>query len=56
MTSAVTAPKARPEDIAKQALDGIESGAHEVLADDTARGAKALVSEDLTATYPELAS
>jgi NAD(P)-dependent dehydrogenase (short-subunit alcohol dehydrogenase family) len=55
MTTAVTAPKARPEDIAKQALDGIESGAYEVLADDTARGAKAGVSADLTAVYPELA-
>jgi NAD(P)-dependent dehydrogenase (short-subunit alcohol dehydrogenase family) len=54
MTSGVTAPKSRPEDIAKQALDGIESGAHEVLADDTARGAKAAVSGDLTALYPEL--
>ena len=54
MTTAVTAPKARPEDIAKQALDGIESGAHEVLADDTARGAKAAMSGDLTAVYPEL--
>jgi len=56
MTTAVTAPKARPEDIAKQALDGIESGAHEVLADDTARQAKAGVAADLTAVYPELVS
>jgi NAD(P)-dependent dehydrogenase (short-subunit alcohol dehydrogenase family) len=56
MTTAVTAPKSRPEDIAKQALDGIESGAHEVLADDTARFAKAGVSQDLAVTYPELAS
>ncbi|MGW1347346.1 SDR family oxidoreductase [Kribbella sp. NPDC002412] len=54
MVTAVDAPKSRPEDIAKQALDGIESGAHEVLADDTARGAKALVSQDLTAAYPQL--
>ncbi|MFI6673252.1 SDR family oxidoreductase [Kribbella sp. NPDC050470] len=54
MATAVTAPKARPEDIAKQALDGIEAGAHEVLADDTARGAKALASQDLSAAYPQL--
>ncbi|TCC55973.1 SDR family NAD(P)-dependent oxidoreductase [Kribbella pittospori] len=54
MAAAVTAPKSRPEDIAKQALDGIEAGAHEVLADDTARGAKAAISGDLTALYPEL--
>ena len=55
MASGVTAPKARPEDIAKQALDGIETGAYEVLADDTARGAKAAVSQDLSVLYPELA-
>ncbi|WP_410786416.1 SDR family oxidoreductase [Kribbella sp. C-35] len=55
MTTAVTAPKSRPEDIAKHALDGIESGAYEVLADDTARGAKAATALDLTAVYPELA-
>jgi NAD(P)-dependent dehydrogenase (short-subunit alcohol dehydrogenase family) len=54
MTAAVTAPKVRPEDVAKQALDGIETGAYEVLADDTARGAKAALSGDLTALYPEL--
>ncbi|GAA1147576.1 SDR family oxidoreductase [Kribbella jejuensis] len=54
MTTAVTAPKSRPEDIAKAALDGIETGAYEVLADDTARGAKAALSGDLTALYPEL--
>jgi NAD(P)-dependent dehydrogenase (short-subunit alcohol dehydrogenase family) len=54
MVTAVTAPKSRPEDIAKQALDGVESGAYEVLADETARGAKAAVSLDLTALYPEL--
>ncbi|MBB6565159.1 SDR family oxidoreductase [Kribbella sandramycini] len=54
MTTAVTAPKAQPADIARQALDGIESGAYEVLADDTARGAKARASRDLTETYPEL--
>ncbi len=54
MVTAVDAPKSRPEDIAKRALDGVETGAHEVLADDTARGAKALVSQDLTAAYPQL--
>ncbi|GAA3083033.1 NAD(P)-dependent dehydrogenase (short-subunit alcohol dehydrogenase family) [Kribbella aluminosa] len=54
MTTAVTAPKSRPEDIAKAALDGIESGAYEVLADDTARTAKAATALDLTAAYPEL--
>ncbi|GAA1554542.1 SDR family oxidoreductase [Kribbella sancticallisti] len=54
MTTAVTAPKESPADIAKAALDGIETGAYEVLADDTARGAKAAVSGDLTNLYPQL--
>jgi NAD(P)-dependent dehydrogenase (short-subunit alcohol dehydrogenase family) len=54
MTTGVTAPKSRPEDIAKAALDGIETGAHEVLADDTARNAKAATALDLTAVYPQL--
>jgi hypothetical protein len=54
MTTAVTAPKSRPEDIARAALDGIEADVHEVLADDTARGGKAAVSGDLITLYPEL--
>jgi len=54
MTTGVTSPKENPADIAKAALDGIETGAFEVLADDTARGAKAALSGDLTNLYPEL--
>jgi NAD(P)-dependent dehydrogenase (short-subunit alcohol dehydrogenase family) len=54
MTAGVPGPKTSPEDVAKQALDGIESGAYEVLADDTARWAKQSVSGDLAAAYPEL--
>jgi NAD(P)-dependent dehydrogenase (short-subunit alcohol dehydrogenase family) len=41
MVKNVDSPKARPEDIAKAVLDGIEAGATEVLADDTARHVKA---------------
>ncbi len=41
MVRDVTAPKARPEDIAKAVIEGIEAGASEVLADDTARHVKA---------------
>ncbi|MFB6725463.1 SDR family oxidoreductase [Kribbella sp. NPDC056345] len=55
MTANVTAPKSQPADIARAALDGIEADAYEVLADDTARGAKARASRDLVETYPELA-
>jgi len=54
MTTAVTGPKESPADIAKAALDGIETGAYEVLADDTARWAKAATAGDLTVVYPEL--
>lgn len=54
MTAGVTEPKSSPQEIAKQALDGIESGAHEVLADETSRQAKAGLSGDLTAFYPAL--
>lgn len=55
MTAGVPGPKTQPDDVAKQALDGIESGAYEVLADDTARWAKQAVAGDLEAVYPELA-
>jgi NAD(P)-dependent dehydrogenase (short-subunit alcohol dehydrogenase family) len=54
MTAAVTAPKENPADIAKAALDGIEAGAFEVLADETSRQAKAAVSGDITNLYPRL--
>jgi NAD(P)-dependent dehydrogenase (short-subunit alcohol dehydrogenase family) len=54
MTTGLTAPKENPADIAKAALDGIETGAYEVLADNTARWAKAAVAGDLADVYPEL--
>jgi NAD(P)-dependent dehydrogenase (short-subunit alcohol dehydrogenase family) len=54
MTSAVDAPKADPRDVAVAALDGIEAGAHEVLADDTARKVKLQLAADLEAMYAQL--
>lgn len=54
MTSGVDAPKADPRDIAVAALDGIEAGAHEVLADDTTRWVKSQLSADLEAMYGQL--
>jgi NAD(P)-dependent dehydrogenase (short-subunit alcohol dehydrogenase family) len=54
MTAGVTAPKENPADIAKAALDGIEAGAFEVLADETSRQVKAAVSGDITNLYPRL--
>ncbi|MGW6902363.1 SDR family oxidoreductase [Streptomyces sp. NBC_01727] len=54
MTVGVTEPKSKPADIAKEALDGIEKGAFEVLADETSRQVKAALSGDITNIYPQL--
>jgi NAD(P)-dependent dehydrogenase (short-subunit alcohol dehydrogenase family) len=51
MTGGVQAPKADPRDIARQAVDASESGALEVLADETTRTVKAKLSEDIGALY-----
>ena len=54
MTSGLDAPKADPRDVAVAALDGIEAGAHEVLADDLTRWVKSQLSAGLDALYPQL--
>ncbi|EST36203.1 SDR family oxidoreductase [Streptomyces roseochromogenus] len=54
MAANVDAPKSTPEDVAALALDGVESGAYEVLADDLTRSVKAGLSGDLAALYPQL--
>ncbi|WP_433454928.1 SDR family oxidoreductase [Streptomyces sp. CA-142005] len=54
MTSDIDAPKSTPGDIAALALDGIENGAYEVLADDRTRDVKAALSGDLAVLYPQL--
>ncbi|MBT2225424.1 SDR family oxidoreductase [Nonomuraea sp. NEAU-A123] len=54
MASGVDAAKTSPHSVAEQALDGIESDAPEVLADDLSRQVKAGLSADLTALYPQL--
>ncbi|MEU9477893.1 SDR family oxidoreductase [Streptomyces sp. NPDC048191] len=56
MTSKIDAPKSTPGDIAALALDGVEAGAYEVLADDISRSVKAGLSGDLVALYPQLAA
>lgn len=56
MAAAVTAPKADPREVADLALDGVEAGAFEVLADDTTRQVKAALAGDLAALYPQLAA
>jgi NAD(P)-dependent dehydrogenase (short-subunit alcohol dehydrogenase family) len=47
-------PKSDPHDIAVAALDGLEAGAHEVVADDVTRWVKSQLSTDLEVLYPEL--
>ncbi|UXX92061.1 SDR family oxidoreductase [Streptomyces sp. AD2-2] len=56
MAAHVDAPKSTPESVAAQALDGIEAGAFEVLADDLTRQVKAGLSGEGAALYPQLAA
>ncbi|MFD8076714.1 SDR family oxidoreductase [Streptomyces sp. NPDC059718] len=51
----IDSPKSSPESVAEQALDGIESDAYEVLADERSRQAKAGLAADPAALYPQLA-
>jgi len=55
MLAAVEAEKSDPADIARAGLDGIASGALEVLADQNAVELKAILSADPGTVYPELA-
>ncbi|OIJ66447.1 SDR family oxidoreductase [Streptomyces mangrovisoli] len=54
MAAAVDAPKSDPRDIAAAALDGVESGAYEVLADDVSRQVKSALAGDLADLYQQL--
>lgn len=54
MTAGVDASKASPHDVAVAALDGIEAGAYEVLADDVTRWVKSALSGELEAMYQQL--
>ncbi|WP_427924420.1 SDR family oxidoreductase [Streptomyces sp. cg40] len=54
MAAHVDGPKSTPESVAAQALDGIESGAFEVLADELTRQVKAGLSAEGGALYPQL--
>ncbi|MEU3790231.1 SDR family oxidoreductase [Streptomyces fructofermentans] len=56
MTAGVDAPKSSPADVAAQALDGIETGAFEVLADEVSRQVKSGLSAELPVLYPQLAA
>jgi NAD(P)-dependent dehydrogenase (short-subunit alcohol dehydrogenase family) len=52
MAAAVTAPKIAPENVARQTVDALRTGAEEVLADDTSKNAKAAIPDDLAVVYP----
>ncbi|MDX3078357.1 SDR family oxidoreductase [Streptomyces sp. NPDC088354] len=56
MAAHIDAPKSSPESVAEQALDGIESDAYEVLADELTRQVKAGLAADLAGLYPQLAA
>jgi NAD(P)-dependent dehydrogenase (short-subunit alcohol dehydrogenase family) len=55
MAASVTGPKIAAAEVVAQALDGIESGAWEVLADDGTRQVRAALGGELSALYPQLA-
>ena len=56
MTAKIDAPKSAAVDVAAAALDGVETDAFEVLADDVSRGVKSALSGDITLLYPQLAA
>jgi NAD(P)-dependent dehydrogenase (short-subunit alcohol dehydrogenase family) len=55
MTARLDVPKSDPRDIVAAIYDGLEAGAHEVVADGTSRWIKQQLSLPLTSLYPELA-
>ncbi len=56
MTAGLRGDKIAPLDLADIALDGIEAGAAEILADDWSRSIKASLAEDPAVVYPRLAA
>lgn len=56
MVAHLAVPKIDPRIVAMAALNGIEDGRHEVLADDTSRIFKNALSADLSVAYPALAT
>ncbi|MEW2162155.1 SDR family oxidoreductase [Streptomyces sp. NPDC007084] len=56
LTAGLDVPKVSADSVATAALDGIETDAHEVLADAFTRQVKAGLSGDLSGLYPQLAA
>jgi NAD(P)-dependent dehydrogenase (short-subunit alcohol dehydrogenase family) len=55
MAKGVEAAKSDPADIARMAIDGIESDQAEIIADDTSRAVQAALSGGVAALYPKVA-
>ncbi|WP_327123424.1 SDR family oxidoreductase [Streptomyces sp. NBC_01727] len=55
MVAHLTGPKAEPAMVARAALDGVDAGLHEVLADDVSKQVQAALSSGPEALYPQLA-
>jgi NAD(P)-dependent dehydrogenase (short-subunit alcohol dehydrogenase family) len=55
MTKAIEAAKSDPADIGRIALDGIEAGEEEIIADDVSRAVQAGLSGGVAALYPKVA-
>ncbi|WP_433293923.1 SDR family oxidoreductase [Pseudonocardia sp. CA-142604] len=54
MAAHIDGPKSDPAVVAALALDGVQAGAYEVLADEISKNVRAGLSADLTALYPQL--
>jgi NAD(P)-dependent dehydrogenase (short-subunit alcohol dehydrogenase family) len=54
MAASVTSPKIAPEEVARQSVEALRTGAEEVLADDVSKSVKAAVPNDLQALYPNI--
>jgi NAD(P)-dependent dehydrogenase (short-subunit alcohol dehydrogenase family) len=55
MAASVTAPKSDPADIARIAVDGLEAGSYEIVADDFSRQVLSRLSGGVPDLYPQLA-
>jgi NAD(P)-dependent dehydrogenase (short-subunit alcohol dehydrogenase family) len=56
MTAGLAVPKVNPADVARMAIDGVEQGAYEILADDVARQVQAGLAGGVAALYPRLSA
>jgi hypothetical protein len=55
LAASVTEPKLDPAGVARQAVDGIESGAAEILADELSVNVRAGLAGGVPALYPDVA-